>query len=91
MDLVGDWMPVATAEDAYAGLLVAQEHLFSLGVTGWQDAMIGTFPGNPDNFDVYRRAARSGDLRARVGRPPGKTSMDQPPPLIHAAAGWARA
>ena len=66
MDLVGDHMPVATAEEAYAGLLVAQEHLFSLGVTSWQDAMIGTFPGNPDNFDVYRRAARAGDLRAWV-------------------------
>ena len=66
MDLVGDVMPVATAEEAYAGLLVAQRHLFSLGVTSWQDAMIGTFPGNPDNYDVYRRAAGSGDLRARV-------------------------
>ncbi|MEU1944729.1 amidohydrolase family protein, partial [Streptomyces sp. NPDC020125] len=42
------------------------EYLFSLGVTGWQDAMIGAFPGNPDNFDVYLRAAREGSLVARV-------------------------
>ncbi|MGP8297236.1 amidohydrolase [Streptomyces inhibens] len=66
MDLVGRHMPLATPDEAYAGLLAAQEHLFALGVTGWQDAMIGVFPGNPDNFDVYLRAARDGSLRARV-------------------------
>ncbi|REK91149.1 amidohydrolase [Streptomyces inhibens] len=66
MDLVGRHMPLATPDEAYAGLLAAQEHLFALGVTGWQDAMIGVFPGNPDNFDVYLRAAREGSLRARV-------------------------
>ncbi|MFD9421437.1 MULTISPECIES: amidohydrolase [unclassified Streptomyces] len=66
VDLVGRHLPVATADEAHAGLLAAQEHLFALGVTGWQDAMIGEFPGNPDNFDVYLRAAREGSLRARV-------------------------
>ncbi|SEM26756.1 amidohydrolase [Streptacidiphilus jiangxiensis] len=66
MDLVGDLVPVATAEEARAGLLVAQQHLFSLGVTAWQDAMIGAFPGNPDNFAVYVDAARDGSLLARV-------------------------
>ena len=40
--------------------------LHSLGITGWQDAMISAYPGNPDNFDVYRRAAHSGELKARV-------------------------
>ena len=66
MDLVGDHVPVATPDEALAGLLVAQQHLFSLGVTSWQDAMIGAFPGNPDNFSVYLRAAEQGTLRARV-------------------------
>ncbi|MFG2627568.1 amidohydrolase [Streptomyces sp. NPDC048473] len=66
VDLVGRHLPIATPDEAHAGLLAAQEHLFSLGVTGWQDAMIGVFPGNPDNFDVYLRAAREGSLRARV-------------------------
>src|SRR5436309_3981859 len=28
--------------------------------------MIGAYPGNPDNYDVYRAAARSGELKARV-------------------------
>ncbi|WP_035791999.1 amidohydrolase [Kitasatospora mediocidica] len=66
MDLVAAHVPVATPEEAQAGLLVAQEHLFSLGVTGWQDAMIGAFPGNPDNYGVYLRAAADGSLKARV-------------------------
>jgi predicted amidohydrolase YtcJ len=64
MDLVP--VPVATRADAVAGLLAAQHHLFTLGITGWQDAMIGDHPGNPDNYDVYQDAARSGDLKARV-------------------------
>ncbi|MFI9328371.1 amidohydrolase [Kitasatospora sp. NPDC052868] len=66
MDLVAAHVPVATADEAHAGLLVAQQHLFSLGVTSWQDAMIGAFPGNPDNYQVYLRAAREGALQARV-------------------------
>ncbi|MEY9873876.1 putative amidohydrolase YtcJ [Streptacidiphilus sp. MAP12-33] len=66
MNLVGDLVPVATPEEARAGLVVAQEYLFSLGVTAWQDAMIGAFPGNPDNFAVYVDAARDGTLKARV-------------------------
>ncbi|WP_425558706.1 amidohydrolase [Catenulispora subtropica] len=64
MDLVP--VPVATHADAVAGLLAAQRHLFALGITGWQDAMIGDHPGNPDNFPVYLEAARSGALKARV-------------------------
>ncbi len=66
MDLVAAHVPVATPEEAQAGLLAAQQYLFSLGVTSWQDAMIGAFPGNPDNYDVYLRAAADGSLKARV-------------------------
>ncbi|MFB7508068.1 amidohydrolase [Streptomyces broussonetiae] len=66
MELVARLVPVATPEQARAGLLAAQEHLFSLGITAWQDAMIGAFPGNPDNFSVYLDAAGDGSLRARV-------------------------
>ncbi|WP_328924067.1 amidohydrolase [Streptomyces sp. NBC_00190] len=66
VDLVTRHAPIATPDESHAGLLAAQEHLFSLGVTSWQDAMIGAFPGNPDNFGVYLRAAREGALRARV-------------------------
>ena len=31
----------------------AQALLHSLGITGWQDAMVGGRIGGPDNFDVY--------------------------------------
>ena len=44
----------------------AQEHLFSLGVTSWQDAAVGQMFGQRDILDVYLRAAESGDLVARV-------------------------
>ncbi|MFF1415375.1 amidohydrolase [Streptomyces sp. NPDC058289] len=66
VELVAHHVPIASPDEALAGLLAAQEHLFSLGVTSWQDAMIGAFPGNPDNYGVYLRAAREGSLRARV-------------------------
>ncbi|GAB3671233.1 amidohydrolase [Actinocorallia lasiicapitis] len=58
--------PDASPDEAHQGLLVAQERMFSLGVTAWQDAMIAAYPGNPDNFHTYRRAAASGELRAKV-------------------------
>jgi predicted amidohydrolase YtcJ len=58
--------PVATAEEARRGLMAAQDHLFSLGITGWQDALIGSYAGNPDNFHTYLDAARTGKLQARV-------------------------
>ncbi|MCC9308172.1 amidohydrolase [Kitasatospora sp. RB6PN24] len=66
MELVARHVPVATPAEARAGLLAAQRYLFSLGVTAWQDAMIGSFPGNPDNYPVYLDAARDGSLLARV-------------------------
>ncbi|MFG2524601.1 amidohydrolase [Streptomyces sp. NPDC048527] len=66
VELVARHVPVATEEETYAGLLAAQDYLFSLGVTGWQDAMIGSFHGHPDNLPVYLRAAREGTLLARV-------------------------
>jgi predicted amidohydrolase YtcJ len=66
VELVARHVPVATEDETYAGLLAAQEYLFSLGVTGWQDAMIGSFHGYPDNLPVYLRAAREGSLLARV-------------------------
>ena len=51
---------------AYAGLLAAQAHLFSLGITGWQDAAIGTIMGQPDTVPVYLEAVAQGTLQARV-------------------------
>ncbi|MFF2613222.1 amidohydrolase [Kitasatospora sp. NPDC058046] len=64
--LVARLLPPATAADRLAGLLRAQRLLHSLGITGWQDALLGEFNGQPDPSDAYLAAARSGALTARV-------------------------
>jgi len=66
MDLVGLLPPRPTEEDLRAALLDAQAHLFSLGITGWQDAIVGAYAGSDDQLPVYLSAASSGALRARV-------------------------
>ncbi|MFP3986690.1 amidohydrolase [Streptomyces sp. E11-3] len=64
--LVARLVPASTAEDRRTGLLRAQRLLHSLGVTGWQDALLGPFNGQPDPSDAYLAAARDGTLTARV-------------------------
>jgi predicted amidohydrolase YtcJ len=66
MDLVLSVLPVPDAEELYAGLLEGQRHLHSLGVTGWQDAIVGAYAGMQDTGPTYLRAARSGDLTGTV-------------------------
>jgi len=65
MELVGRHAPIPDAEQMYAGLLEGQAYLHSLGVTGWQDAIVGAQSWG-DNLEAYSRAARSGDLTGRV-------------------------
>ncbi|MFJ4095931.1 amidohydrolase [Kitasatospora sp. NPDC089913] len=64
--LVARLVPPITAADRLDGLLRAQRLLHSLGITGWQDALLGEFNGQPDPSDAYLAAARSGALTARV-------------------------
>ncbi|MER7622147.1 amidohydrolase [Streptomyces sp. NPDC126503] len=64
--LVGRLVPPATPADRLAGLLRAQRLLHSLGITGWQDALLGEFGGRADPSDAYATAARDGSLTARV-------------------------
>jgi predicted amidohydrolase YtcJ len=64
--LVESLLPAASASELDAAFDRAQALLHSLGITGWQDAMVGAGLGGPDNFDAYRRAAESGRLTARV-------------------------
>ncbi|MDY0814077.1 amidohydrolase [Kitasatospora purpeofusca] len=64
--LVARLVPPITAADRLEGLLRAQRLLHSLGITGWQDALLGEFNGQPDPSDAYLAAARSGALTARV-------------------------
>ncbi|WP_250303006.1 amidohydrolase [Streptomyces sp. A 4/2] len=64
--LVSRIVPPSTPQDRLAGLLRSQEMLHSLGITGWQDALLGSFNGNSDPSDAYLTAARAGTLTARV-------------------------
>ncbi|MFF9851253.1 amidohydrolase [Streptomyces litmocidini] len=64
--LVAGLVPAATAEDRLAGLLRAQKLLHSLGITAWQDALLGSFGGMTDPSEAYLTAAGDGSLTARV-------------------------
>src|SRR5215469_1880862 len=64
--LVSRLLPPVTEEDYYLGLLAAQDYLLSLGITGWQDAMVGGAMDEADPTTAYLRAAAAGTLRAKV-------------------------
>ncbi len=64
--LVSRLLPEVSEEDWYQALLTAQDHLLSLGITGWQDAIIGRYQGEPDPLTAYLRAAQAGTLLAKV-------------------------
>ncbi|MGW3668985.1 amidohydrolase [Streptomyces sp. NPDC005141] len=66
MQSVGRLTPAATSADRLAALLHAQRHLHALGITAWQDAIVGTFLGMEDPSEAYMTAAREGSLTARV-------------------------
>jgi predicted amidohydrolase YtcJ len=64
--LVARLLPEVTEDDWYRALLAAQRHLLSLGLTGWQDAIIGSYLGEADPLGAYLRAASAGTLTATV-------------------------
>jgi predicted amidohydrolase YtcJ len=66
MALVSRLLPPTPEEDYYRGLLEGQRYLFSLGVTGWQDAIVGSYAGMDDSGPTYLRALERGDLVADV-------------------------
>jgi predicted amidohydrolase YtcJ len=64
--LVGRLVPGPAFAEQLRGLLLAQQHLHSLGITAWQDAIVGEYLGYPDPLPAYLAAARDGTLTARV-------------------------
>jgi predicted amidohydrolase YtcJ len=68
MRLVARLIPAAGPGELRAGLLAAQAHLHSLGITRFQDACVGAASelGIPDVFDTYRQAAADGALTCHV-------------------------
>lgn len=65
-ELVGRVIPAATDEEIHAGLLNAQEHLWSLGVSGWHEAILGVYNGKADCTGGYLRAIADGTLKSRT-------------------------
>jgi predicted amidohydrolase YtcJ len=64
--LVTRRLPRTTGEDYRRALLEGQRYLHSLGVTGWQDAIVGAYSGMDDPATTYVEAAGSGELRSHV-------------------------
>jgi hypothetical protein len=60
-DLVERLLPEPGPDDWLAAFKIGQAYLHSLGITAWQDAIVP-----PDYHAVYRRAAESGLMTARV-------------------------
>jgi len=66
MDLVDRVVPRPTLEEQRRGILEAQRYLHSLGITGWQEAIVGSYAVVPDCFDAYLALDAAGELTARV-------------------------
>jgi len=85
-DLVSRLLPDTSDADWDAALAAAQDYLLSLGITGWQDAIIGGFDGARDNLPVYLRAAEAGRLAVNVTGAlwwDRERGLDQLPELLH--------
>ena len=65
-NLVSRLLPELTEEDRDEALRLAQDYLLSLGITGWQDAIVGRSHKSGDPVPAYLRAAERGMLRASV-------------------------
>jgi predicted amidohydrolase YtcJ len=55
------WVPEPSRVEWERAILLAQQHLFSLGITGWQDAWV-----TAETLAAYRSLAGSDQLAARV-------------------------
>ncbi|MFE6647669.1 amidohydrolase [Nocardioides sp. NPDC057772] len=66
MALVSSLIPAPTSHDLMEALLTAQRHLHSVGIVGWQDALVGDGLGMPDSLPTYIAARDSGALTAKV-------------------------
>ncbi len=66
MDLVARIVPAAGPTEMMAGLLEAQAYLHSLGITAWQDAILGSYANIRDASSTYVECLERGNLTARV-------------------------
>jgi predicted amidohydrolase YtcJ len=66
MTLVNRLLPETSAEDYLRALLIGQDYLHSLGITAWQDAILGSYGDAGDATPTYLAAGASGQLTGRV-------------------------
>ncbi len=66
MNLIRRVAPTVTLDEQVAGILEGQRYLHSLGITAWQEAIVGEYAVVPDCFGAYREVERQGLLTARV-------------------------
>ena len=66
MHLLEHLIPETTEDEHFAALLDAQAYLHSLGITGWQDAIVGAYANMRDASAAYVRAVAEQRLTARV-------------------------
>jgi predicted amidohydrolase YtcJ len=66
MSLVEGLITTTTDDEYYAAFLLAQDYLHSLGITAWQDALLGDYAALDDPSSTYLRAVDNGTLTARV-------------------------
>ncbi|MFB3739708.1 MAG: amidohydrolase, partial [Candidatus Velamenicoccus archaeovorus] len=66
MDLVERIVPRPTLDEQRRGILEAQRYLHSLGITAWQEAIVGSYAVVPDCFDAYVSLSEAGELTGRV-------------------------
>lgn len=64
--LVDHLLPTVGLDEQLEGLELAQDYLFSMGITSWQDAAVGEMFGQEDILAVYLRAVETRILKARV-------------------------
>ncbi len=63
--LVARILPAPDEGELAAALIAASAHLHAVGITGWQEAALGSYGGIPDVSGAYRRALGDG-LRGRA-------------------------
>jgi predicted amidohydrolase YtcJ len=66
MSAVRRVVPEPAVADLEAAILEAQRYLHALGITAWQDAIVGDYPAMVSGRDAYPSLAARGDLTARV-------------------------
>jgi predicted amidohydrolase YtcJ len=66
MRLVEGVMPAPTLQQRIDGVLEGQRFLHELGITAWQEAIVGDYPGVPDCYEAYQQVADDGRLTGRV-------------------------